>query len=96
MRINEINSLQTEALTPTPKPKSAGDNFGQMLMDALKEVNAAQINARDMQTSFMAGRNVELHDLQIALERASIAMQLTLQVRNKILEAYQEIQRMQI
>lgn len=96
MRINEINSLQPEALAPTPKMQNGGDNFGQLLMDALKEVNAAQINARDMQAAYMAGRNVELHDLQIALERASVAMQLTMQVRNKLLEAYQEIQRMQI
>ncbi|MCW5945491.1 MAG: flagellar hook-basal body complex protein FliE [Fimbriimonadales bacterium] len=97
MRINNVTSLQPETLVSTPKPQSAnGDNFGSLLMDALKEVNASQLNAREMQTNFMAGRNVELHDLQIALERASVAMQLTMQVRNKLLEAYQEIQRMQI
>ena len=65
-------------------------------MDALKEVNASQLNAREMQTNFMAGRSGGRHDLQIALGRAPGGMQLTKQVRNKLLEAYQEIQRMQI
>ncbi len=97
MRINNITSLQPESLVSKPaQQRGSGDNFGNLLTDALKEVNASQLSARDMQTNFMAGRNVELHDLQIALERASVAMQLTMQVRNKLLEAYQEIQRMQI
>jgi flagellar hook-basal body complex protein FliE len=68
-----------------------------MLMDALKEVNASQQNSRAMQNAFMAGQpGVEVHDLMIAMERSSTAMQLTLQVRNKMLEAYQEMVRMQI
>ena len=65
-------------------------------MDALKEVNQAQLNSRDMQTDLIAGRKVDFQDVGIAMEKASIAMQLTVQVRNKLLEAYQEIQRMQI
>lgn len=76
--------------------KSDGENFGQMLMDALKEVNDAQLQSRNMQTELAAGRKVDFQDVGIAMERASIAMQLTMQVRNKLLDAYQEIQRMQV
>jgi flagellar hook-basal body complex protein FliE len=80
------------------KPKvQTSDDFGQTLMDVLKEVNAIQADSRKIQTDFMTGQaGVEYHDLMIAMEKASVAMQLTLQVRNKLLEAYQEINRIQI
>lgn len=83
-------SIQPDGL---PEDK---DSFGKMLMDVIKEVNNAQSNARELQNDLMANRPVEYHDLMIAMERASVAMNLTMQVRNKVLEAYQEISRMQI
>lgn len=72
-------------------------DFAQTLMDVLKEVNASQQNAVQVQNDFMTGRqSVDYHDLMIAMERASTTMNLTLSVRNKVLEAYQEISRMQV
>jgi len=73
-----------------------GDDFANTLMDVLKEVNQSQQTAMDQQRAFMTGQPVEIQDVKIAMERASIGMQLTLQVRNKLLEAYQEINRMQV
>jgi flagellar hook-basal body complex protein FliE len=74
-----------------------GDNFGQMLMDALKEVNTAQNQAGQMQDDFISGRRpVELHDLMISMEKAGTSMQLTTAVRNKVLDAYNEIEKMQV
>lgn len=68
-----------------------------MLMDVLKEINASQSEAKQMQNSFLTGQpDVEFHDFMIAMEKASVGMQLTLQVRNKVLEAYQEINRINI
>lgn len=94
------NALQTAAQIARPDgPNRPGDgeDFGQQLMDAIKEVNQTQMNSREMQTALMTGQPaVELHDLMIAMEKASTAMQLTMQVRNKLLEAYQEISRMQV
>lgn len=73
------------------------EDFGQMLMDVMKEVNQAQSESREMQNAFLTGQpGVEIHDVKMAAEKASIAMQLTIQVRNKVLEAYQEISRMQV
>jgi len=71
-------------------------DFAQKLMDVIKEVDQAQSDARDKQNAFMTGQPVEYHELMIALERASTAMQLTIAVRNKVLEVYQEISRLQI
>lgn len=77
--------------------KGSGEDFAQTLMDVLKEVNAGQQNAVQVGNDFMTGRqSVDYHDLMIAMERASISLNLTLAVRNKILDAYQEISRMQV
>lgn len=99
MRITDVApKLGQLAQSPASQIKSGGesDNFGQMLMDALKEVNSTQMDANKLQGDLMANRPVEVHDLMIAMERASTSMQLTMQVRNKVLEAYQEISRMQV
>jgi flagellar hook-basal body complex protein FliE len=96
MRVDAVSQLHQGNLASAPKAVSNGDDFGQMMTDALREVNQSQQDARAIQNDLMAGRAVEMHELQIALERASVSLQLTMQVRNKLLEAYQEIQRMQI
>ena len=74
-----------------------GSDFAQQLMDVLGEVNAAQNKAGELQTDLMTGRKpVEVHDVMIGMEKAGIALQLTLAVRNKVMEAYQEVSRMQV
>ena len=88
-------SLAQQA-TKNLAPEKGSDDFGQILMDVIKEVNAAQNASAELKDAFMTGQNVELHELMISMERAGIAMELTLQVRNKLLEAYQEIARMQV
>jgi flagellar hook-basal body complex protein FliE len=98
MRINPTGSeLKSLVKVGEQMGNAGGDgDFAQKLMDVLKEVNHSQLEAREKQNAFMTGQPVEIHDLMIAMERASTAMQLTLQVRNKLLEAYQEINRMQV
>lgn len=73
-----------------------GEDFANTLMDVLREVDGAQHNAAAKQTELMTGQPVDIADVKIAMERASIALNLTIQVRNKLLEAYQEITRMQV
>jgi flagellar hook-basal body complex protein FliE len=94
MKINPNMPAVTRPPSPS-KPEVSGD-FGQLLMDVIKEVSANQQQARTAQNELLTGQPVEAHDVLIALEKASIGMQLTLQVRNKLLEAYQEINRMQV
>lgn len=98
MKINGLPNPVTQlAQPPLTKPAAGqGEDFGQMLMDVIKEVNGTQADAKNLQNDLMANRPVEYHDLMIAMERASTAMQLTMQVRNKMLEAYQEVSRMQV
>ena len=97
-----IQSLQAsggiaDLSTPKPKAEGAGEDFGKMLVDALQEVNGAQSDSTSLQQDFLTGRkDVDLHDVMIGQEKASTAMQLTMAVRNKALEAFQEINRMPV
>lgn len=96
MRIDTIR-LNPSLEQAAPKTQGDGQDFGNMLMDALKQVNSSQANAANLKDQFLAGQSgVEIHDVMIASETASLALQLTMQVRNKALEAYQELSRMQV
>ncbi|MEQ1934531.1 MAG: flagellar hook-basal body complex protein FliE [Fimbriimonadaceae bacterium] len=95
----KLQGLGNQTTAPLDKPSvsgSQGDDFATQLMDTMKEVNQAQMDSKELQNQFMAGQPVEFHDLMISMEKAGTAMQLTMQVRNKVLEAYQEMMRMQI
>jgi len=94
-----IQKLSDEAGSIGAGKKGAGGegDFAQTLMDVLTEVNSSQQNATKVQNDFMTGRqSVDFHDLEIAMQRANVAMNLTMSVRNKLLDAYQEISRMQV
>jgi len=75
---------------------SGAVGFGEFLRNAIGEVNAMQQESAQITDDFIAGRTDSIHEVMITAERASIALQLTLEIRNKVLEAYQEINRMQI
>jgi flagellar hook-basal body complex protein FliE len=78
-------------------PATGGADFGKMLVNALEEVNGAQKDSKTIQEDFLTGRKpVEIHEVMIAQEKASTTMQLTLAVRNKALEAFQEINRLPV
>src|SRR5579862_4954790 len=95
---SSIQQLADQAKSNAGASKSdGGDDFAHTLMDVLKEVNNSQQNASQVQNDFMTGRqSVDYHDLMIAMERANTAMSLTMAVRNKVLDAYSEIEKMQV
>ena len=98
MKIHNLTQIAPQMLDKgIAKPEQGqGDDFANQLMDVLKEVNASQNNAEQMKTDLQTGQPVEFHDVMIAMEKASLAMNLTLAVRNKALEAYQELMRTQV
>ena len=71
-------------------------SFADMLKAGLSEVNGLQKEADDMAALFAAGETDNIHAVLIAGEKADIALQLTTAIRSKILEAYQEIMRINI
>jgi flagellar hook-basal body complex protein FliE len=70
--------------------------FGQFLNGAMEKLNEQQMTVDKLNQQFVKGELSDVHQLMIASEKASIGLQLTVQVRNKVVEAYQEIMRMQI
>lgn len=70
--------------------------FDKMLGTFVREVNAKQMAAGDAVTGLLSGQKVPLHQAMIAMEEASVSFQLMVQVRNKLLEGYQELMRMQV
>jgi flagellar hook-basal body complex protein FliE len=76
--------------------QAANDSFGNLLGKMVEEVNAKQNQATDTVNALQSGGNVSLHQAVIAMEEASVSFQLMVEVRNKLLESYQELMRMQI
>ncbi len=73
-----------------------GKSFGQFLTNALGDVNALQHNAGDMVQKFATGAPMDVHQVMIAIEQAGTALALTTQVRNKLVDAYQEVMHTQV
>ena len=70
--------------------------FGGVLEQALDTVNDMQTRADRLTEKLAAGEVRDIHQVMIAVEQVNIALQLTMQVRNKVIESYQEIMRMQV
>ena len=96
--VEAINAVSALLKLP-PQPDRADSptlNFGDLLKESLGKVNTDIKTAESLSRDFALGRDVELHEVILAGEKASLALQLTIQIRTKILEAYQEIMRMQL
>lgn len=77
----------------TPATGQGAKSFGQVLSDSLAEVNKAQMHAGDMNTRFAAGEKLDVHDVMIASQEAGVMLSLAVQVRNKVVDGFQEIMR---
>ncbi len=80
----------------TSGSQNESTSFSQIFSKKLEEVNSLQKGADQLTESFMLGEPVEIHTMLIAMEKADLAMRETLEIRNKLIEAYKEIQQMQI
>ena len=74
----------------------SGPGFGSVLADAIGRVEQFQQNADSSIGKFLSGADEEVHKVALATEQASISFDLFLQVRNKVVSAYQEVMRMQM
>ncbi|HAR63140.1 MAG: flagellar hook-basal body complex protein FliE [Candidatus Margulisiibacteriota bacterium] len=95
--INPISSdIALDKGLSLPKGQSFGDSFKKTLINNLNETNKALVTADNLSQDFALGRNTDMHKVMMAMERASVAMQYTVQVRNKLVEGMQELLRMQV
>ncbi|WP_435368139.1 flagellar hook-basal body complex protein FliE [Sporosarcina luteola] len=79
-----------------PTPFESQKNFGAFLKEAIQEVNVKQVESDKMTQKLVLGEDVDLHNVMITAQKASIALSATMEVRNKVIEAYQEIIRMPV
>jgi flagellar hook-basal body complex protein FliE len=81
-----------------PAPAGAGDTkgFGDMLSEVMHDLAQTEKNTNDAAARLATGEDVDVHDVVLATEMESLAFNLAMQVRNKLVEAYQEVFRMQI
>ncbi|MGB7407806.1 MAG: flagellar hook-basal body complex protein FliE [Pontixanthobacter sp.] len=74
--------------------KTAGGGFADTLQSALGSVNASQARSSEMQAGYVRGEVTDVAQVMLARQEAGVAFEATLQVRNKLLSAYQDIMRM--
>lgn len=95
-----LKSLQTIpepfATGPAKTSPKSGPGFGELLKNAVESVNAMQHEAGRLEDAVAKGENVNIHQAVIANEKAGLSFRLMTQVRNKLLDAYEEIMRMQV
>ncbi|WP_426399071.1 flagellar hook-basal body complex protein FliE [Ralstonia sp. R-29] len=102
---NSVVSLMNSVLAPSTVGSSTASggtgkpsvDFGSVLKSSLDRVDASQQKAESISRSFEMGNNdVDLHDVMLSLQKANIDMQTAVQVRNKLVSAYQSIMSMSI
>jgi flagellar hook-basal body complex protein FliE len=90
-----IQPIQLPVAAPRPSGASA-DAFQNILAEAVGRVENYRHTAETAVQRFMTGEDEELHKVAIATQQAEVSLELFLQVKNKVVQAYQEIMRMQI
>ena len=86
--VNDLNTLENKEV------KSI--SFMDTLKEKLDEVNDKQLEAESATEAFVKGENVDIHQVMLATEEAKLSLQMAVQVRNKLVEAYQVLNRMQL
>jgi flagellar hook-basal body complex protein FliE len=97
----QIERLQgtTDATAPTALPAATpadSNSFSSILGNLVSDVNTQQQTADQSVNALQSGGNVPLHQAVISMEEASVSFQLMVEVRNRLLESFQEIMRMQM
>ncbi|RSL32860.1 flagellar hook-basal body complex protein FliE [Salibacterium salarium] len=92
----ENDLLVNQANTNNKTAAEAQESFKQSLNEAITNVNDRQIESNEMTSKLASGEVDNLHEVMVAAEKASVTLQTTVEVRNKALESYKQIMRMQV
>lgn len=98
--INNINPINGLNMKDSSVLKNANENsgvsFSNVLVNAINNVNLLEHEADNLSIKFAAGQVENIHEVMVATQKAEISMRYLIEVRNKVLDAYREIMRMQI
>ncbi len=102
-QLQSVNIRQLQGSKPAAAEKgkqkaAAGEvkDFGETISEFVKAVNDSQKSAAQEIADVIQGRSQNLHQAMATLEEAKLSFQLMIEIRNKLLESYQELQRMQV
>ena len=87
-------SLHTEGLGKTSGPEQASRSFQATLTQAIEHVNEVQGASDDMLKGLASGQHVDLHGTMISMEKADISLRAMVSVRDKLLQAYEQVMNM--
>lgn len=96
MNINAINSSMPLAPTTLQTPSEAQGDFANILKNSIANMNNVEALADQKTTDLINGDIEDLHEVMIAAQKASITIETTVQVQKKVIDAYNEIMRMQV
>ncbi len=93
---NPIHPPVGTAISGKPELSSNSGSFSKMLTDSINQVNQHQVEADSSINDLSTGKQPDIHRTMIAMEKASISFELLMQIRNKVVSAYDRIMRMPI
>jgi flagellar hook-basal body complex protein FliE len=93
---NNTLSPQGSSLPTQQTPLSGSTSFGQMLKGSLDRVNRLQTEADANISDLATGKQTDIHQTMIAVEKADVSFELLMQIRNKLIAAYDKIMRMPV
>ena len=97
LMVNQLRAVAAQASGSAPANAAPSQDFAALLQSAVDEVNNTQLDARQLTRQFEAGNSeVNLQDVVLSLQKASLSFQTMVQVRNKLVSAYQEVMSMQV
>lgn len=98
--VNQLRAVAAQAASAplsAPQDAATGTDFATLLKSAVDEANSAQLDARQLTRHFESGSpDVNLQDVVLSLQKASLSFQTMVQVRNKLVSAYQDVMNMQV
>ena len=96
--VNQLRAVASQATGSALPAQNAtsGHDFSAMLQAAVAEVNNTQQDAKQLSEQFAQGDAANLQDVVVSLQKASLSFQAMVQVRNKLVSAYQEVMNMQV
>ena len=94
--ISPIRPVDTVISPPGMEKPAGSPAFGEVLSSAIDKVEGSRKTATDSVHQFLSGDSEDIHTVGLATQRADLEMELFLQVRNKVVQAYQEVMRMQL
>jgi flagellar hook-basal body complex protein FliE len=96
VNVNRVGIDALKNIAGTQKTANSDTSFGDIINGQLEKLNQSQIKADQMAEAFIKGEIDDLHAVMIATEEARISLDLAIQVRNKAIEAFKEINNMQL